>query len=545
MTNNICEENIEKNLKTVNENRGPSVFVAVTGSEQDKNYWQEHFEAVRGELFRHDKSTLIISVSENVRKGNFLGTLNAWLCTKKEMSIKKQKMPNIVLVSMIFGQGKRLAPFTQVLGNRKSAFPLPYNSKHEGLFLCSADLSCLYSNLWVEELENSGFRGVIVKWGDEAIIPGNTLNHESVDLKKVDGIRFFWKRNLTEDLTRDKESLLVEKTTGLVLRQYARGNYENLKNTLSVLPFDKFKVGVNLGSLAISYDFLDIAAEVFKEDINNPSKWVDWDPYIWIALHCESESQWHELLQSEKNNNTSNLSDLVERFPDLYQKITQVKLSLQYKTSRDFAAYAFDFGEPYWADFGLHRTLRQQFESLLEDSDIGIVSRKLFQIPEELDENGNRIIRSVIPPDSKIFNSIIIDSVITDSSTYVNHGLIVGGTHKYVYMPEGGSALFCAVGNIEFDGPHGIAFLAVGMNIVISKGGRHTTLPEILGFRQLVGNESIIDLKGENYDQKILGNELSFAEVEKLMSIVDPKSIDLLQRLHKKIRLQGWEYLEK
>src|SRR5215207_2137139 len=115
MTSSMWLDNIELNLSLVEQNLGPSVFVAVTGNEKDRNYWQNHFESFRGELFRRDESTLILSVAETTKKGNFLGTLNAWMEIRKNLELSSGSVPDVTLLNMLFGQGKRFSPFTQAL----------------------------------------------------------------------------------------------------------------------------------------------------------------------------------------------------------------------------------------------------------------------------------------------------------------------------------------------------------------------------------------------------------------------------------------------
>jgi hypothetical protein len=51
------EQNISENLNIVNNDLGTSDFIAVTGNEKDRSYWQEHFETVRGELFKQDNNS--------------------------------------------------------------------------------------------------------------------------------------------------------------------------------------------------------------------------------------------------------------------------------------------------------------------------------------------------------------------------------------------------------------------------------------------------------------------------------------------------------
>lgn len=540
---NIWQDNIDENLLIVEKNNGPALFISVAGSEKDKSYWHRHFEELKGTLFCKDRTTKIVSIAEKRKKGNFLGTLNAWLETKGQLRKETISFPDVVLMNMIFGQGKRLSPFTQALGNRKSALPLPFNISNVDALFCTADLSCLYSNLWVNYLRNQGFRGVLIKWGDEAVIPGKRLAlNSNKSLSDISGIRFVSYRSLTPDLAREKEWLLVANSNELVKKQFARGNYEFLNETFSTFKEDDYQIGVNLGSLAISYDFLDIAANIFYDDLSDASKWVDWDPYIWIALHCDTEEQWIETLNDERNKGFGNLSVLVNRYPDLYKKVYQLKNEYQEKIKNHFKIQAIDFGQPYWADFGLHHSLQDQFESLLQNSNNGLVSRKLFRIPESVDENGNRIIRSEIPKNAKIYNSIVIDSVITSPDTYINKGLIVGGMHNLVSMPDGGSAMYCVVENLRFHGSRGVALFAVGRNISVSMGGRYTTLLTPSRYRHLIGNESILDYNESIYNDLLFGNEISFADAEKIVAEIDSREI---YSIRDGVVSKGWDVLDR
>ena len=43
-------------------------------------------------------------------------------------------------------------------------------------------------------------------------------------------------------------------------------------------------------------------------------------------------------------------------------------------------------------------------------------------------------------------------------------------------------------------------------------------------------NESIVDYSQENYTKKILSNNISFSEANKLMSSIDGEELDLLWR---------------
>lgn len=521
---NIWRENILENVNLVGRSAGPSIVTVVSGSESDEKYWQKAFALKRRDVFRKDGDTLVVAVSESIRKGNFLGTFNAWINTKRAISVEGEELPDVALMSMVFGKGKRLSPFTQALGNRKSAFPTPMKAENAQAYLNTADFSNIYSNLWGRHLCESGFRGVIVKWGDEAILPGEIWASGQHDYSNIDAVRFVWKTGITEDLAREKDWVVIDAQTGLMISQHARQGVNSLKQRLSELRAGTYQVGVNLGSLAISYEFLDVALKVLHDDILDPHKWADWDPYVWIALCCKDESQWKAEIEHERRIGKTGIHELEYRYPDFYARITHLRNAMESEMGRSLAIGVLDFGKAFWTDMGLHITLRKCLESLTTDSERGRATRELFGISQKKDRNGNTILRSVVPDSASIRNSIIIDSVILDEAAVINGGVVIGGRHRRLQMPRGGSALFCAVNHLTFVGPHGIAFRSVGDDITVPEGGRHTTLFLPNRTEDMISNESILDYSGKNYSQPILGNRLSFEEAGEIMSAIDDQS---------------------
>jgi hypothetical protein len=517
-------QNIQSNLELVAADGGPGLVAIVSGSHSDRSYWQAHLEAVRGDLFRRSEPVKIRAVHEKSRKGNFLGTLGAWAEATTELALRGESPPELALISMVFGRGTRLSPFTQSLGNRKPAFPTPRLSERAQSHLCIADLSMLYSNLWADHLRRGGFRGVIVKWGDEAIIPG--VEWGPRDLGVYDAARFVWRRVPTETLAREKEWIAIERGTGRVLQQFARQGLDSLRGRLAEQAGGEADIGVNLGSLAVSHAFLAAAGEVFAEDVQAEGRWADWDPYVWMALHCRDEAAWEAERAHEVGIGKTGIRDLEVRVPGFFGKIQRLRQRVEAETGRPFAAAAIDFGEPLWVDFGLHTSMRQVLESVLADTAQGAISRQFFGIAGERDSRGNIVVRSVVPPAADIRDSIILDAVIRDPRTVMRNGLVVGGTYGRVTMPEGGSALSCAVEDLRFAGPGSIAFRALGQAVDLPARGRRTTLLLPEETIDLVTNEAVVDYGGAEYDHPILGNPISFAEAERRMAVVDPHRLE-------------------
>ncbi len=302
----------------------------------------------------------------------------------------------MMLMNMVFGLGKRFSPFTQALGNRKPAFPTPLRTTNLEAYLTMADVAAMSATLWLHHLESNGFNGIIIKWGDEAIVPGRIWESGMSKYKNVDGIRFIWQTEPTEELAREKEWVEFDTQTLIMTHQYTRQGLDSLRMRLSERGQNR-QVGVNLGSLGISYPLMQAAEEIFREDVLDENKWVDWDPYTWIALTCRDESEWKAEAALEERMGKTGMVDLANRMPDFFYKIQQVRDIFQTRHGRMPVIAVLDFGQPYWMDWGLHLSLRRSLEALVTDSDLGTTSRELFQLPQERDQNGNLVVRINYP----------------------------------------------------------------------------------------------------------------------------------------------------
>lgn len=495
----------------------------VSGSQADQAYWQERLLKTRQDVFRGDGETMILSSLERTRKGNFLGSVNAWMEMRK--ALEGQTLPPMMLMNMVFGMGKRLSPFTQALANRKPAFPTPMRSMNQELYLTTADAAAMSATLWQRHLESNGFRGVVIKWGDEAVIPGKTWESGTTRYQEVDGMRFVWQTEPTEDLAREKEWVEFDAQTSQMTYQYTRQGLDSLRQRLSHHGRDR-RIGVNLGSLGISYALMQVAEEVFREDVSDENKWVDWDPYTWIALACREEAEWKAEAALEDRMGKTGIRDLEKRIPDFFHKIQQVRDIFQKRYGRLPAIGVLDFGQPYWMDWGLHLSLRRSLEAMTTDSDQGLASRELFHLPQEGDKNGNILVRSAIPPGAEVRNSLLVDTVITDPETVIHAGLVVAGRHRKLEMPYGGSALFCAADVMKFSGPHSIAFYSIGDKFLLDEGDRLACLFLSDGTMEMHSNESLIDYEGENYAEPVMGNPISFEEAARRMSLEDTRLVE-------------------
>ena len=523
LMSDFWKRNIQNCRTIVQSNLGPRMVSVVSGSQADQAYWQERLIKTHQDLFNADGETMILSSLESTRKGNFLGSVNAWMEMRKV--IEGQTLPSMILMNMVFGLGKRLSPFTQALANRKPAFPTPMHSANQELYLTTADTAAMSATLWQHHLGSNGFRGIVIKWGDEAVIPGKIWESGTTKYQNVDGMRFVWQTEPTEDLAREKEWVEFDTQTFQMTHQYTRQDLDSLRQRLSNHGRDQ-RIGVNLGSLGISYPLMQVAEEVFRGDVSDENKWVDWDPYTWIALSCRDEDEWKAESALEERMGKTGMGELERRIPDFFHKIQQMRSIFQKRHGRLPVIGVLDFGQPYWMDWGLHLSLRRSLEALTTDSDLGIASRELFHLPQGQDKNGNILVHSSIPQGADIRGSLLVDTIITDPKTMIHGGLVVAGRHRKLEMPWGGSALFCAVDEMKYNGPHAIAFKSTGNQFQLKEGDRLATLYLSGGEIEMRTNESLISYEGENYSSPVLGNPISFEEAGRRMSTEDTRLVE-------------------
>jgi hypothetical protein len=519
----IWQHNIIKQQNIIRQNQGPKVVNVVSGSLADQEYWQDRLQKTRQDVFREDGDTLVISSLETSRKGNFLGSVNAWL--EIQRALQGKAPPPVLLMNMVFGQGKRLSPFTQALTNRKPAFPTPMCASNGEGYLCTVDAASMSATLWLHHLETNGFRGLVIKWGDEAVIPGKIWEEVATSYENVDGIRFVWQTEPTEDLAREKEWVEFDARSSQMTYQFTRQGMEELRNRLAGRAQDRL-IGVNLGSLGISYRLMEVAEEVFRGDVLEEGKWVDWDPYTWIAFACQTEAEWRAEAAFERQIGKAGIRELEYRLPDFYQKIQAVCNLFQRRYGRQPMIKVLDFGQPFWMDWGLHLSLRRSLEAMTTDSEQGVTLRELFQLPNERDNKGNIIVRSSIAAGVDICDSLLVDTIITSRDTVMRGGVVVAGRHQRLEMPYGGSALFCAANWMKFNGPHAIAFKAIGDELTLEEGDRMACLFYTQGCLEMRSNESLINYEGENYSKPVMGNSISFEEATRRMSEEDTRLVE-------------------
>jgi hypothetical protein len=483
----------------------------VVQHEDDSAFWQDHFaqqapaQQAPAQQARAPWQP-IVPVIESQRMGNFLGTLSAWQLAEQQKAPASQESPQSHFIAMLLGAGQRLSPITQAMGNRKPAVLTPRLDATGNRHLRMADIALLNGRAMLEPLHNAGFHGVLVRWGDEAIIPGADC---SVDLAGADAVRFTSRTTPTADLARQKEWLVIDEASAEITAEISRGTWEMVQEQLDRSVTPARYVGVNLGSFAVTTALLSAATEAFQDVLqaSSPAP-LDWDPLVWMALLCENEEQWRQCLDHALAG-SSKFRPMAEAYPDLFARTSRMRDILERINGRRLRTQALEFGEVLWIDMGTHATMRQAYlDCLLEDARSQAL-RECLGIPEARDERGNTIVGSQIPADACIEGSIIIDTTILDEASVIRNAVVVGGCHTRLMMPVGGVALFNVAERMRFLSGDALAYCYFGEDTALRNGERLTSVPyqgESADFRALEG------LPGNAYERCILGNPASFKE---------------------------------
>ena len=514
---NHWEQNLQHNRQAVEDSLGPGLVAIVSGSASDQQYWQARFQRTRREVFRRDGSTRIDSIHEALPRGNFLGTLCVWDEFKRPGGpLAGGAGDERVLISMLFGKGTRLSPFTQALGNCKPRFPTPY--RFEDLHLSIGECSTLYSSLLVRHLHGRGFDGAVVKWGDEIMLPGADWLGSDDDFSQVDAVRFAWFTQPTPELAREKEWILADAQDGHMLFQLVRQPQEALLARAESKQGDRrSRLGVNLGSLAASYALLDLMKAAFAAELYDPRQRVDWDPYVWLALSCATKAEWLDEAAYQRGIGIRGMEQLLERIPDFYARLVGVRGSARKAQQPPL----------HGQGAGLWRGVLDRFRAApgaapepgrpagrgrARPPDPGLIPPARGQgrawqspgagkhpRPRRYSELPDRRRRDPRP------------------ETLIHGGIVIGGSYGRISMPQGGIAMFGTAGELDFDGPNAIAFQPVLPSLRLPEGGRHATVLTQDGPLQLFTNEAITDYRGDAYTQPLEGNPVSFDEAARLV----------------------------
>ncbi|MBN2534614.1 MAG: hypothetical protein JXB88_17150 [Spirochaetales bacterium] len=532
------------------DNQSVKIVVVVSGNELDKLTWQNRLAKTGQDLFNRDGSTEIISLQEKVGKkrkeGNFLGTLLAYINLKEILQDNKKSYRDyVILMGMLFGRGERMSPFTQIEGDRKPSIIVSSQIIRRNKYLTAIEEALFYFVPVAKYLELRGFRGILDKWGDETEIASIDLSGKPVtgsEFSQYDVIKWVSYIRITEELAKEKDWVVSDGSDNVtaMLARNEKAILVSQLDRLGIKPVHNgdYYAGVSLGPIAVSYDVLDIAVEVFDNEIYKNGIHMDFDPYLVMALSINKKNLH---LWEEAEINDKGLQALLSKIPDFFLKVQHIKKIFEERYNRKLRFKALDLGaDIFWADIGQHYAMRQKYMSLNEKSRNGEISRKLESIMNKRDARGNIIINSRIDKGISIHDSIIINSTLTGKgkieksvikNSTLNNPQMTGAFSVLSFRPAGitrlhhESGLYRSLGNKDLD---------------LGQGMRHGTLITKSGvFDMMISESTDLRDRDHTYNVPIFDNEISFAEAyDEMFGVSEEELEERRNTLIKKLLLK-------
>ncbi|MCK5450532.1 MAG: hypothetical protein KAI70_02055, partial [Candidatus Omnitrophica bacterium] len=532
-------KNIDEARRLCSVNESVKIAVVVCGSEADRLNWDQRLKDINKHIFNKDSSTLTLSLLEKVgnktREGNFLGTLLAYSKIKHPATLKNVPYRECVtLMGMLFGRGERMSPITMVEGDCKPAIRVTPKSLKIGKRLqafTAMEEALLYFTPVAKFLERRGFRGILNKWGDETEVASiNLTNVPTTDAKfgEYDLIKVVSVSEIKKELAKQKDWVVFDEEY-TVVGQVHRGDKKKIIKQLTKMGIKpgvegKYYGGISLGPVAISYDLLDVACEVFKEEVMAEGVFFDFDPYFIMALAMAPEQR--EVWQKKCEVNEK-MRALMKMMPDFFEKVQELKRVFKSTYGRELNIKVLDLGENiYWADVGQHRAMRKKYLALNDDTREGFIARKLSGLQDKRDKNGNIIVNSKVSPNVVIKNSVIVGSDIAGKGEILN-SVIVDTEFDDVCMNDAFSIRSTRLGKTVLKENSGIYESLGADDFVLDEGMRHVSI--LTGEERIdleVSEETDLRDKENTYDVPIFNNKISFDEAYDIMKGVSMEELE-------------------
>lgn len=525
MNDQTILKNISLTYRLLQKGNTPDVIGIVSGSASAKIFWKKVLN--RSQSFFKEKKTL--SFHEDLPVNQAFGLLLLWQRLKKHITSsveKKQSRKNAcdALVAFVFGDGVRSTPFTETDNAQKPAI-MTFAQTSTGKrtrYMSMVELAMGFFIPVQQYLKRSGFKGLVVKWGDEIQIPSSDLSGKDTCLKNADVVRFVSMRTMNEDEAMNKDWMGID-AQGHITRFIPRrplADMEKLADTgLLHRRNGQLYGGVNLGSVAVSYDLLEALLKEFKKEVNDPaadrSMRPCLDPEFFTALTIavikdkeERQNAWQKAIQESPD-----VQKLSTCFPDITARLEKVVRQFEQAHKRKPKIMAMDFQKPYWGDIGQHKKIHDFYMALNAPGAKGDIARALANIPSQRDKNNNILAgQTHISPQVKVQNSVLVNARISGTGLVKDSVLI--GTHAHNVQVRHGFDVLSTAKDLVI-GPGGGAYQVVSSRPVqVAQEERITTLflpdngPQIFRVKE---NTDLKD-KNKNYAVPIMGNPLSFQE---------------------------------
>ena len=520
------KKNIALTKLLIEEGKTPGTLAIVSGSESAKNLWQKILDGAKSSL----KAISVFSLHEDLPVNQAFGVLLLW----QRLSHAADRTRG-TLAAFVFGSGTRATPFTETDNAQKPAIVTPVRVISDGKerYLTMVELAIRYFLPVQQYLMRSGFEGLIIKWGDEVQMPTCDLSGQNPALfGKADIVRFVSIQEITTDSASNKDWVGVNEkkhVTAFIPRRPLSDMAKLADRGLVQKRDGKLYGGVNLGSVAVSYDLLDALLNEFKGEVNdstaNRNARPALDPEFFTALTIavsedenERREAWQKAIQASKD-----VKQLSATIPDVLERIQRAIGTL----ARPLKMVALDFQDQYWGDIGQHPQIYDFYMALNEPGPKGDILRALADIPDHRDEHGNIIVGdSYISQNITVKNSVLINVTLTGQGR-IEHSVLIGTRAGNIAMENGFDVLSTAT-SLQVSSRGGTYKVVSNVPVSVAEGERVTTLFMPTHGTHLMRVHEHTNLRdtAATYDVPIFGNPVSFKDAHEDMGRITVEELE-------------------
>jgi len=520
------KKNIALTKHLIEEGKTPGTFAIVSGSESARDCWQKILDEAKSSL----QAISVFSFHEDLPVNQAFGVLLLWQRLRDVANRTRG-----TLAAFVFGSGTRSTPFTETDNAQKPAIVTPVRIMSDGKerYLTMVELAMRYFIPVQQYLMRSGFEGLIIKWGDEVQIPTFDLSGQQPELfGNADIVRFVSIQEMTTESALNKDWVGVNEKrhiTAFIPRR-PLSDMEKLAERGLVQKRDgKLYGGVNLGSVAVSYDLLDALLNEFKGEVNdstaNRNDRPALDPEFFTALTIaimqdenERREAWQRAIRESKD-----VKQLSEKMLDVLERMQKAIKMLD----RPLKMLALDFQDQYWGDIGQHPQIYDFYMDLNERGPKGAILRALADISDQRDENGNIIAGdSYISQNITVKNSVLINVTLTGQGR-IEHSVLIGTRAGNIDMENGFDVLSTATG-LQISSRGGTYKVISDVPVSVAEGERVTTLfmPTYGTHLMRVHEHTNLRDMAATYDVPIFGNPVSFKDAHEDMGRITVEELE-------------------
>ncbi len=506
------QQNIALTAELFARGETPEIIGTVAGSRPAQLFWQGVLDQARPSFQAREA----ISFHEDLPTNQAFGLLLLWQRLKDRLRSRRGS-----LVAFVFGDGTRSTPFTETDNGQKPAIAtfVAEGTGQSTRYVSMVELALRCFVPVQQYLRRSGFDGLVVKWGDEVQIPTLDLSQSNARFENADVVRFVSLREMDEDNSKNKDWVGVDaegRVTAFLPRR-PLAEMEKLADRGLLQRLDgRLRGGVNLGSIALSYVFLNHLLEEFAGEVNdeqaNRKDRPALDPEFFTALTVALMAQPAARAEAWEfaRRESREVENLQLRFPNLIERLRRVIERFETQAGRPVKMVAMDFGDQYWGDVGQHTQIYEFYMALNRADAHGEIARAIAGIPSQRDGDGNIIVNSSVAPGVRARNSVLLNATLLGVGLVENSVLI--GTRAGNLHARDSFDVLSTVTDLTLE-PRGGTYKVVASAAVRARAGeRLTTLFLPSAGAQLFRVQEGTDLKNraQYYDAPMLGNPRSF-----------------------------------